>query len=164
MSQIGAILPAMVCTIAVATSIIVWVRLFPQEEAQELMKLFQTWYVMALGFFLMISTFPRMVMLLFKIAVRLLFTVWVIAFVAMSTMDHAQQMAYNIVILLLVGYVEACFDVYDEIKDISRTNRVKSALITASLRWSRALTLAAVSLAHICIAFMFRDVFERLFG
>lgn len=149
-------------------SVGVWFFRYRNFQLIDFMKYLQTFYLMMVGFFIMVSGANiKLLNQLCKSFFKLFFTVWIMAFIMISTLDQVEQNIYVIYATFIIGYLEVLF----EINDIVINNISYLKLDKLGFRFtdnksltslSIPLTIIIVSMLHIILAFGVDRALSRL--
>lgn len=149
-------------------SVGIWINKYIEFQPFELIEYLQTFYISTIGFFIMISApGSKLLNQLFKSSLKLFFSVWIMAFILISSIGQLEQTIYIIYTTFIIGYLEVLFEVNDIIKE----NILNLKLEKIRLKYTEnedlsmmsiSLTISIVSLIHIILAFIVENSLNKL--
>lgn len=136
----------------------VWGIIFKDKLLLELITKFQVFYLITIGFYFLILSFKsNFLFVVLKIFLRLLFGVWVIIFILLSTQDNFVINAWIINCTFFIVYFEAFFEIHHAIQKSLReaSSNNKTTLLVRNyeilISQTAPLTVLLVSLLHALV-------------
>jgi hypothetical protein len=149
-------------------SVGVWVFRYRDFQPFELIQYLQTFYISMVGFFIMVSAAGfKLLNQLCKSFFKLFFTVWIMAFIMISTLEQVEQNIYIIYATFIIGYLEVLFEINDIV--VNNISYLKLDKLGFKFTDNKSLTILSipltviiVSILHIILAFGVDRALNRL--
>ncbi len=147
-------------------SIAVWIVKFYYFYPQNFIMYSQIIYICTIGFFYFVTASQnRLILIILKSFIKISFSVWIISFVLISSMESYEQNVYVIFLGIFIGYFEAFIEIHDFLnKDLQNVYLEKLKYINKDSFniLSRPFTILIISIIHIIMAFFVSDFIKDL--